>query len=295
MSKYHIPVLLNEVIKGFSIKPDKRFIDCTMGGGGHTEEILKNKGTVLAIDQDDDAIEEVTKRLEKYIKANKLIVQKGNFKNLKEIAQKNNFTFVDGILFDLGVSTHQLEKSERGFSFNSDAPLDMRMDKSQTVKASDLVNGLNKGELYELFTKLGEEHYARPIAEAIVRARSIKPITKCNELADIVLTVRKRSGKDRTHPATRIFQALRIAVNDELNVLREVLPDTLGLVKKDGKIIVISFHSLEDRIVKQFFIQEETGGKLIREPEKPINPTSEEVDRNPRARSAKLRIARKVI
>jgi 16S rRNA (cytosine1402-N4)-methyltransferase len=294
MSNYHIPVLLNEVINGFSIKPDKRFIDCTMGGGGHTEEILKNGGKVLAIDQDDDAIEEVTKRLQNYINTDKLIVQKGNFKNLKEIAVTNNFTKVDGILFDLGVSTHQLEKSERGFSFNSDAPLDMRMDRSKTVTASDLVNGLNKGELYELFTKLGEEHYARPIAEAIVRARSIKPITKCNELANVILTVRKRSGKDRTHPATRIFQALRIAVNDELNVLREVLPDTLELVKKDGKIIVISFHSLEDRIVKQFFIQEEVKGVLVREPEKPIGPTEEEVNINPRARSAKLRIARKV-
>ena len=295
MSKYHIPVLLNEVIKSFFIKPDKKYIDCTMGGGGHTENILKKGGTVLAIDQDDDAINEASKKLKAYIDTNRLVIQKSNFKNLKEIAVKNNFLNVDGILFDLGVSTHQLEEKERGFSFNSDALLDMLMDKNQTVRASDLVNGLNKGELYELFTKLGEEHYARAIAEAIVSTRNIKPITKCNELADIILSVRKRGKSDRTHTAKRIFQALRIAVNDELNVLREVLPDTLELVKKDGKIVVISFHSLEDRIVKQFFIQEENKGTIILEPEKPVTPTKEEIEINPRARSAKLRIARKIV
>lgn len=294
MSIYHVPVLLNEVIKFLEVKPGKRFIDATIGGGGHTEAILKAGGLVLGIDQDEEAINEVKRRLWNYIEKGQLIVEKGNFKNLERTAKDNNFTAVDGILFDLGVSTHQLEAPDRGFSFNSDAPLDMRMDKALKVTATDLVNGLNKGELYELFTKLGEEHYARPISQAIVRARNIKPITRCNELAAIVLSVRRRGRLDRTHPATRVFQALRIAVNDELNALRTVLIEAIGLTTRGGRIAVISFHSLEDRIVKIFFrtCEKESKLKLLRD--KPIIPEDKEKEENPKSRSAKLRIAEKI-
>ncbi len=193
---------------------------------------------------------------------------------------------MDGILFDLGVSTWQLEQADRGFSFNTEAVLDMRMDKNLTVTAKDLINGLREGELYELFTKLGEEHYARPISQAIVRARNIKPITRCNELAAIVLSVRRRGRLDRTHPATRVFQALRIAVNDELNALRTVLIEAVGLTTRGGRIAVISFHSLEDRCIKNIF-KNHQDIKIVTK--KPIVPSFEERKMNPRSRSAKLR------
>lgn len=291
MSIYHVPVLLNEVIDFLQPSSGKKYIDATIGGGGHTEGVLKAGGQVLGIDQDEEALEEVKIRLKDWIKTGQLIIQNGNFKNLEEIAKNKSFTNVDGILFDLGVSTHQLETPERGFSFNSDAPLDMRMDKSLKITAADLVNGLNKGELYELFTKLGEEHYARPISQAIVRARSVKQITKCNELANIILSVRRRGKFDRTHPATRVFQALRIAVNDELNSLTKVLPQTVKVVGKNGKILVISFHSLEDRIIKKFFKTYEKEGKVKTLTDKPTIPSNGEVRMNPKARSAKLRVA----
>ena len=294
MSLYHVPVLLHEVINCLEVKPDKRFIDATIGGGGHAKAILRAGGIVLGIDQDEDAIKEVETKLADYINKCRLIIEKGNFKNLKQIAEKRNFTAVDGIIFDLGVSTYQLETPEKGFSFNSDSPLDMRMDKSLTVTAADLVNGLGKKELYELFTKLGEEQCAWRVSQAIVRARRLKHITLCNELAAIVLSVRRRGKFDRTHPATRIFQALRIAINDELNVLREALPQTIRLLRQDGKILVISFHSLEDRIVKQFIKEQEKLGILRTETEKPIISQAEEIRENPKARSAKMRVAQKI-
>jgi len=294
MSIYHVPVLLNEIIKFLEVKPGKRFIDATVGGGGHTEAILKAGGLVLGIDQDEEAINEVKRRLWNYIEKGQLIVKKGNFKNLEQITKEKNFTNVNGVLFDLGVSSHQLETPKRGFSFNSDAPLDMRMDESLKITAADLVNGLNKGELYELFTKLGEEHYARPISQAIVRARNIKPITRCNELAAIILSVRRKGRLDRTHPATRVFQALRIAVNDELNALRVVLIEAIGVTARGGRIAVISFHSLEDRIVKNFFRTGEKERKLKLLTDKPIIPGDKEIEANPKSRSAKLRIAEKI-
>jgi len=294
MSIYHVPVLLNGIIKFLEVKPGKRFIDATVGGGGHTEAILKAGGLVLGIDQDEEAINEVKRRLWNYIEKGQLIVKKGNFKNLEQITKEKNFTNVNGVLFDLGVSSHQLETPKRGFSFNSDAPLDMRMDESLKITAADLVNGLNKGELYELFTKLGEEHYARPISQAIVRARNIKPITRCNELAAIILSVRRKGRLDRTHPATRVFQALRIAVNDELNALRVVLIEAIGVTARGGRIAVISFHSLEDRIVKNFFRTGEKERKLKLLTDKPIIPGDKEIEANPKSRSAKLRIAEKI-
>ncbi|MFH0863632.1 MAG: 16S rRNA (cytosine(1402)-N(4))-methyltransferase RsmH [Candidatus Gottesmanbacteria bacterium] len=289
---YHIPVLLNETIDGLNIRSNNKYIDTTIGGGGHTGEILKRGGTVLGIDQDDDALEFVKQNLKSQISNFKLKVARGNFKDLKKIANQNGFNKVSGVLFDLGVSSHQLETAERGFSFNKDAVLDMRMDKELTVSAKELINGLNEGELYELFNKYAETNNSRAIARAIIRARTIKPIVSTNELAEILVKAQGKKEKiGRTHPATRIFQALRIAVNDELNNLKEALPQAVELLDKKGRIAVLSFHSLEDRIIKNFFKEMASDKTLQILNVKPITPTEGEIAINPRSRSAKLRIA----
>jgi 16S rRNA (cytosine1402-N4)-methyltransferase len=262
MSGYHTPVLLNEVIEFLGVKPGEKYIDCTFGGGGHSRAIEKAGGIVLGIDQDPEAQAPIH----------------GNFAHLKEIATKAGFTQVAGILFDLGVSSHQLETAERGFSFNRSARLDMRMDPvMQTVTAADLINAGGERELANLFWRLGEERASRIIARAVVASR---PILTTDQLAEIILRVKGRSGG--IHPATKVFQALRIAVNDELENLRLALPQAWELLKPGGKLIVISFHSLEDRIVKDFM----KTGKLIK-------PTGEEIRANPRARSSKLRVMEK--
>ncbi|MBI5465525.1 16S rRNA (cytosine(1402)-N(4))-methyltransferase RsmH [Candidatus Gottesmanbacteria bacterium] len=293
---YHIPVLLKETINGLVIKEGKKYIDATVGGGGHTEEILKRGGKVLGIDCDPEAIEHVKESIKYKVSSIKydLTLVRGNFVHLKEISKKVEFEKAAGILFDLGVSSHQLETENRGFSFNTDAPLDMRMDPILSVTAADLVNGLNEGELYELFVKYSEEYHSRAIARAIVRARALKPITTCNELAEIVVKARRRRRFDRAHPATRIFQALRIAVNDELNNLRQALPQAVELLEKGGRLVILSFHSLEDRIVKNFFKDKAEKGILQILTKKPIRPDERETKANPRSRSAKLRIAEKL-
>ncbi|MGB9637359.1 MAG: 16S rRNA (cytosine(1402)-N(4))-methyltransferase RsmH, partial [Microgenomates group bacterium] len=231
-----------------------------------------------------------------------------NFKEIESLARENGFDQVDGILFDLGVSSHQLETPKRGFSFNQEGLLDMRMSPELSVTAKDLVNVLNEGELAELFWKFGEEKYSRRYAKAIVHARKTKPILTGNQLAQIILQEAPKRGRfDRTpachrlaakqlagrHPATRVFQALRIAVNDELNCLRIALPQALRLLGSGGRLVVLSFHSLEDRIVKKFFLEEEKKGVLKIINRKPLIPTKEEVEFNPRSRSAKLRAAEK--
>ena len=264
MEIYHIPVLLKEVLEALEIKPGEKYIDCTYGGGGHFRGIQKAGGIVLGIDQDPEA---------------KAPVQ-GNFAHLKEIALQAGFDQVAGILFDLGVSSHQLEMDYRGFSFNKEAKLDMRMDQTAGLTAADLINAGSEKELANLFFKYGEERESRKIAKAIVLNR---PIETTNDLAEIILKVSHRSRNDRTHPATRVFQALRIAVNDELASLEEALPQALELLKPGGKLTVISFHSLEDRIVKNFMKK-----SLL------IRPSLEEIKINPRARSGKLRIMEKI-
>jgi len=310
MDRFHIPVLLSETINGLKITNGKKYIDATLGGGGHTRVILEKGGIVLGIDFDPEALEYVRENYKLQItrlqmppattskmladggQANfKLKIIKGNFKDLKVIAQHNGFNKVAGILFDLGVSSHQLETSYRGFSFNTTAALDMRMDPDLQVTAADLINGLNEGELYELFNKYAEEFYSRAIARAIIRARAIKPVTTCDQLAQIIIRVRGKGRGERTHPATRIFQALRIAVNDELNNLKTALPQTIDLLERDGRLAIISFHSLEDRIVKNFFKQKEREGIFKIISQKPIRPSDSEVKTNSRSRSAKLRIA----
>ena len=277
MSDFHKSVLLKETIAGLRVEKNEKYIDATLGGGGHSFEILRLGGIVLGIDVDKDAIAYVKSK-----KPESLTLARGNFRDIDKIALLNNFGKVAGIIFDLGVSSHQIDSVTRGFSFQNEGPLDMRMDRELGVRALDLIKILTKGELSEIFTKFGEETRAWAISNAIVRARSIKPIETTTDLAKIVLAIGGKSKK--------VFQALRIAVNDELNSILEALPKALGLLKENGRLCVISFHSLEDRIVKKKFLEfEEKGmGRIITK--KPIIPTEDEIEGNKRARSAKLRI-----
>jgi 16S rRNA (cytosine1402-N4)-methyltransferase len=307
MDEFHTPVLLKEVVEFLEVKPGRKYIDATVGGGGHSWEILKRGGVVLGLDVDSEAIAHVKQTLEsrnfRILREEKdkvlnisvskypnITLVRGNFARLKEIAERYKFGEVSGVLFDLGVSAFQVLTPKRGFSFESDFPLDMRMDPDLAVTAADLVNGLNKGELYELFSKLGEEDDARFIAEAIVRARARRPIKTGRELAEIIVKVRPKH-RFKKHPATRCFQALRIAVNDELNNLRKGLPFAVELLGVQGRLIAISFHSLEDRIVKRFLLKNPSLRILTR---RPVRPSQEEVKRNPKSRSAKMRVAEKM-
>jgi len=295
---YHIPALLNETVKALDIKPKHKYIDATLGGGGHSVEIVKKGGILLGIDQDPEAVSYASERLKNAQACPDLLPPKlvqSNFAEIDKVAKEFGFEKVAGILFDLGVSSHQLETSNRGFSFNQEGPLDMRMNPNLSVTAKDLVNGLNEGELAELFWKLGEEKFSRRFAKAICQARLNKPIETCNDLSQIILQeVSPRGRFARIHPATRVFQALRIAVNDELNSLKTVLPKAVELLESQGRIVVLSFHSLEDSIVKRFFIDQMGKGILKIISKSPITPTEEEVRLNPRARSAKLRAAEKI-
>lgn len=290
---YHQPVLLEEVLKGLEVRPDSWYIDATLGDGGHSLEILRLGGKVLSIDVDPEAIERARQRLEdEGFGEEDFRIVKGNFRDLENLISQTETKF-SGVLFDFGVSSLQLEASERGFSFGKEGPIDMRLDPGLSVKALDLVKGLNKGELYDLFSKLGEEKLARGVAEAIISSRGLIDTTK--DLADVVSGVyRKYRVKSDIHPATRVFQALRIAVNDELNAIKEGLPKALDVIEKNGNIVVISFHSLEDRIVKDLFKEWEDQATGVVLTKKPIVPSTQEVERNPRSRSAKLRIFKKI-
>lgn len=295
MVKFHEPVLLKEVIDYLRVKKGRKYIDATVGGGGHTAAILKLGGKILAIDCDPEAIKAARRYLASACPPGKHYswrLVSGNFKELYQIAKKANFLSVSGILFDLGVSSYQLEKGKRGFSFSQEGPLDMRMDPRLKVTAADLVNGLNKGELNEIFTKFGQEYYSRRIAEAICRTRELKPIKTTGQLVEIINQALPKR-KSKIHPATRVFLALRITVNDELNNLKKALPQALELLEPRGRLAVISFHSGEDRIVKQFFKGQEEKGKLTVITKKPVRPTREEIKKNPRSRSAKLRVVEK--
>ena len=290
MSEFHEQVLLNEVIKYLAVKKNGKYIDATVGGGGHAQTVCNLNGKLLGIDCDPEALNSAREYLTTACPTSWCLAS-GNFKDLKQIALNNDFAKVDGVLFDLGVSSYQLTNTKRGFSFNSDEPLDMRMDPSLAVTAQDLVNGLTKKELEKLFWEMSEEIHFKRLARAIVEARRLKPIKTCCELSEIV--IKALGGKSKIHPATKVFQALRMVVNDELNNLRQALPQASELLNEEGRLVIISFHSGEDRIVKQFFKRMEEEGKLKILTEKPIGPTVEEIEINPRSRSAKLRAAEK--
>ena len=298
MKNFHQSVLLKKAVGGLRVEKNKKYIDATLGGGGHAKKILELGGEVLGIDVDEEALNYVKANFKSQISNLKLRLVRGNFRDIDKIARLNNLPAgrqdfdppaggVAGIIFDLGVSSHQIDKPERGFSFQNEGPLDMRMDQELGVRALDLIKILTKGELYEIFTKFGEESRAWEISDAIVRTRSMNPIETTGNLAKIVFKIAGQSKK--------VFQALRIAVNDELNSITEGLPKALRLLEPKGRLCVISFHSLEDRIIKRAFLEfEEKGfGKIITQ--KPIVPTEEEIAENKRARSAKLRIFEKLI
>jgi 16S rRNA (cytosine1402-N4)-methyltransferase len=253
MSTKHISVLLNESISSLNLKDDSLIVDCTLGYGGHSSNILKriNKGYLFAFDQDSEAIRHSTDRLSA-IGTNFTII-KSNFVNLKEELEKRNITKVDGFLFDLGVSSPQLDEKERGFSYHEDAKLDMRMDLNSNFSARDVINTYDEKHLADIIFRYGEEKYAKSIARNIVKDRMIKPIETTFELVDIIKKSMPMKERVKSHPARRTFQAIRIEVNHELDILEESLENALSLLNIGGRLVVITFHSLEDRIVKDVF------------------------------------------
>lgn len=298
----HYSVLLNESIEGLNIKPDGIYVDCTLGYGGHSEQILKSlqNGYLYAFDQDEEAISYSTDRLNKVSNRFKIIYS--NFENLKEKLNELGIDKVDGIVFDLGFSSPQIDDESRGFSFMKDAKLDMRMDKNQKLSAYDVVNTYKEEELTDIFYKYAEEKYSRSIAKNIIKAR---PINTTMELVDVIKKSVPTKYALTRHPERVIFQAIRIEVNRELNVLESVLPDAISMLNPGGRIAVITFHSLEDRITKQTFKKYSEVSDLVKglpiipdeyKPliklvnKKPILPSEEECKENSRSKSAKLRI-----
>lgn len=280
----HDPVLVNEVLEALNVKPGGKYIDATLGDGGHSAEILKRGGKVLGIDVDEGSLKRAKERLQG------VVLARGNFADIDRIAAENGFEQVDGVLFDLGYSSSQIEDKSVGLSFMGDQPLDMRLDKSLGVTAADLINVLPETELVRMFSEFGEEPHSKRIAAAIVARRGMKKLETTKDLADLI--VEASPGRDRLHPATRVFQALRIAVNRELENLETALPRTARLLLPGGRMAIISFHSLEDRIVKQLGSGVQPDLKTVSK--KPILPSDEETVRNPRARSAKLRVFEKI-
>lgn len=303
----HTTVLKMETVDGLDVKKDGLYVDMTLGGGGHSEEILKRGGKVIGIDQDTVALEAASARLSGFGQA--FTPVKSNFKEIKSVLRTLNIQAVDGILMDLGVSSPQLDEAERGFSYMQDAPLDMRMDRENTFSAYEIVNHYSEKELFSIIADYGEERWAKRIAQFIVKAREEKPLETTMELVSVIkAAVPKGARKDGPHPAKRTFQAIRIAVNGELEVLRTALTDGIDVLNPGGRFSVITFHSLEDRIVKNAFAEAAVGCTCPKEypvcicgkqptmriiARKPILPSTEELEENPRARSAKLRIAEK--
>ncbi|MFA5813471.1 MAG: 16S rRNA (cytosine(1402)-N(4))-methyltransferase RsmH [Patescibacteria group bacterium] len=298
----HVPVLLNETIESLQLKSGSSVIDCTLGDAGHAEEILKRTapdGKLFGIDADPEAILRAGKYLHEFGERVKLI--RSNFINLKQIIDTEKFGPVRGILLDLGWSSPQFEERGRGFSFQKDEPLNMRYDGNHGITAADILNKEEQKELERIFRDYGEEKFGRKIAKAISKYRKRVKIENTGQLVNIILSVyRKKLGSDKevpwiggTHPATKVFQALRIAVNDELNVLELALPQAVEALAPGGRLAVISFHSLEDRIVKHYFKSQE-GRTINIITKKPIECSEEEYKNNPRARSAKMRVVERI-
>lgn len=296
--KFHVPVLLEETINFLKPKIGGIYIDGTLGGGGHAKEILKKiglQGKLIGIDQDPEAIDYAKNYLQEFINQVQLI--KDNFINLEDILKKLKIDKVDGILFDLGVSSYQLETLQRGFSFseektNLSAPLDMRMNPSQPVRAYEIINFYPEKRLRKIFFELGEEPYARQIAQEIIKRRKIKKPATCGDLLEAIraaLPAQYRFSRIKGHWARKVFRAIRMEVNQELVALEKVLPQALECLRQKGRLVVISFHSLEDRMVKQQFLiwKKEDLVKILTK--RPVMATEDEIEKNPRADSAKLR------
>ena len=310
MSFSHYSVLKNEAIDSLAIKPDGIYVDCTAGGGGHSFEIasrLSTDGRLFAIDRDEDAISAAGKRLSPF--ADRVTMVKSNFTEVAAVMKANGIDGIDGALIDLGVSSYQLDTAERGFSYMQDAPLDMRMDRTQPLTAYDVVNTYSEAELKKILFTYGEEKFAPKIASAIVRQREQKPIESTLELAELIKNAMPAKAKiGGHHPAKRSFQAIRIEVNGELSAIEPTLRDLVSLLKPGGRLAVITFHSLEDRITKQTFASLcgactcppdfpicVCGKKsIVRLPFKSVAPSEAELEENPRSRSARLRAAEKI-
>ena len=313
MEFQHETVLLEEAVAGLNIRPDGVYVDCTLGGAGHSSLILdqlNENGHLYAFDQDDFAIQEAEKTLKAGIDNGQVTLVKSNFRNLKASLAELGVHKVDGVLYDLGVSSPQLDDGERGFSYNYDASLDMRMNQSQQLTAYEIINEWDYNALVKIFFQYGEEKFSKQIARKIEQQREVKPIETTFELVELIKdgipAAARRTGG---HPAKRIFQAIRIAVNDELNSVKESLEQAVQIIDIEGRISVITFHSLEDRIVKNIFKDYSTveqppknlpilPDQIKKAPLKLVNrkvilPSEEEVERNKRSRSAKLRIAEK--
>lgn len=309
----HTTVLLHETVDGLAIKPNGVYVDCTLGGAGHSEYLLSQLNTdghLYAFDQDQKAIENAKIRLAEYVTKNQVTFVKANFRELTTELNHLGVTEVDGILYDLGVSSPQLDEAERGFSYHQDSPLDMRMDQDAPLSAYQVVNEYSYHELVKIFFRYGEEKFSKQIARLIERKRVDKPIKTTGELVDLIkeaipAPARRKGG----HPAKRVFQAIRIAVNDELGAIESSLEQAIDMLSIEGRVSVITFHSLEDRIVKTMFkefstpkdmppglpvVPEEFQPILKLVNRKPIVPSEEELQDNNRARSAKLRIAEKM-
>lgn len=293
----HIPVLQKEVLEYLDPKPNENFIDATIGNAGHTLTILERNipaGKVLGIDADPEIIKNTKYSIQNTVYKNRVILVCDNFANLKEIVKQEKFKSVQGILFDLGMSSWHLEESGRGFSFLKNESLDMRYNPRNPLTAARIVNYYSSQEIEKILKEYGEERFAKKIAQKIIEIRKIKPIETTSQLAEIVKSATPHwYHRKKIHPATRTFQAIRIAVNDELNNLERALPQTLEILKLGGKLVVISFHSLEDRIIKNFLKEKAKENILKILTKKPINPSLGEIKINPRSRSAKLRAAQK--
>lgn len=307
----HVPILLNECIENLKIHPNGIYVDGTLGGAGHGVAICKNltiQGHFIGIDQDENAIKAAQKRLMGF--PPKISVIRDNFRNIKSILEKLKIEHIDGMFLDLGVSSHQLDEPLRGFSYQNDAPLDMRMDNRKTFMAKDIVNHYSKQELTKIIKTYGEEKWAARISQFIVEYRKNKEINTTGELVDIIKkAIPAKARRNGPHPAKRTFQAIRIEVNNELDILKDSIEDIVDCLNPEGRICIISFHSLEDRIVKKTFQKLENPCECPPEfpqcvcnkkpkikiiTKRPIIPTELELKNNPRARSAKLRVAQKI-
>lgn len=289
--KIHRPVMVEEVIHVLNLREDGLYIDATLGCGGHSKAILRrlgNRGRLIGLDRDERALECARED----INDERVMLKKARFSQIKEVAYEIGIQKADGILFDLGVSMLQLKDMSRGFSFYSNERLDMRMDQSTSLTAWEVVNKYPQQKLEEIFREYGEEPFYRRVAREIVKIRSQKTIDSCRELSDLVVRVIPKRG--RTHPATQIFQAIRMEINKERQELIEGLSQAIQLLKNNGRICVISYHSGEDRLVKKFFREHESMGSLIILTKKPILPSLEEIAKNPSARSARLRGGEKI-